>query len=587
MKTGGAFLTSPIGSEQIFTREGFSEEQQEFVDLSEEFALNEIYPKRDEIEKRDRELMQSLMQKAGEIGFLGIDVPEKFGGLSLDKVTSAILTESVSLGESASFSVTIAAHVSIGTLPIVFFGTPEQKQQYLPKLVNAELLSAYCLTEPTAGSDALSIRSTAVLSEDKEHYILNGEKQFITNGGWADLYIVFAKVNGEKYTAFIVERDTPGIQVGKEEYKLGQKGASTCSVSFENVKVPVENVLHEIGKGAEVAFNSLNIGRFKLGAADLGGCKASINRSVQYALERWQFGQPIGYFEAIKGKFADMILHTFALDSMLYRTAGLLDQSISQVDPDSPNYFSEVANAIENYAIECSMCKIYGSESLGKVVDAALQVYGGYGFIEEYPMARIYRDGRVDRLYEGTNEINRQVIVGYFLKKAIMDQLPLRRTIQKRPDFAESETPEFFGILADEMHALETAKGASLFLFNHALIKYGQNLMTHQQLGETLSDIFIGIYAMDSCIARVKQYFEANEGEATWLKLAKLYCAEKVLELGSAFEKVIYGVLTGKEQENAMMQIRVMRERMSLPFDMFQVKSELAEELYARESYWF
>lgn len=587
MKTGGEFLVSRAGSEKIFTRENFTDDQLQFLELAREFALQEIYPNLEAIEKYNPELMRGLMRKAGEIGFLGIDVPENYGGLSLDKTTSAILTESVSFSQCASFSVTIAAHVSIGTLPIVFFGTPGQKQKYLPKLVSAEILSAYCLTEPTAGSDALSIRSTAALSEDQKHYILNGTKQFITNGRWADLYIVFARVNGKDFTAFIVERNTPGVQPGKEEHKLGQKGASTCSITFENAKVPAENVLHQVGRGAEVAFNSLNMGRFKLGAADLGGCKVCINQSMKYALERWQFGQPIAHFDAIKGKFGDMILRTFALDSMVYRTAGLLDESISRVDPDSPNYFSEVAQAIENHAIECSMCKVFGSEALWSNADSGLQVYGGYGFTEDYPMARIIRDSRVDRLYEGTNEINRQVIVGYFLKRALMEELPIREAIKASLRPGGEGLAAFSGPLAAEMNALETAKRLALLTFHHALVKHGQDLLNEQQLAEALSDIFTDVYAMDSTISRVNQYLEAHGNEEMRLTIAGAFCAERIFAIGAAAEKIIYSLLSGEGLKMALERIHALREKMALPYDVFKMKRALAEDLYSHGEYRF
>ncbi len=586
MITGGEFLTSRVGSEQIFTPETFSEDQREFKQLAREFALQEIKPNKDKLELYDRELMRGLLRKAGEIGFLGIDVPEEYGGLSLDKVTSVILTEMLGYGESASFNVSIAAHVSIGTLPIVFFGTEEQKQKYLPKLVSAEWLSAYCLTEPTAGSDALSIRSTAVLSEDKKHYIINGVKQFITNGGWADMYIVFARVDGEKFSAFIVERDTPGISIGVEEKKLGQKGASTCAVTFENVPVPVENVLHEIGKGVEVAFNSLNIGRFKLGAADLGGLKAATNLSVQYALERWQFGHPIAHFEAIKKKFGDMLLRTYAVESMLYRTAGLLDDSISKADPASENYFSEVAKAIERYAIECSMCKIFSSEALWIVADSALQVYGGYGFIEEYPLARLNRDARVDRLYEGTNEVNRQVIVGYFLKKALLEELPLREAVKNIPDLVAGKLPEFSGPLAAEMTGLEIAKSLAVLLFHHTLTKFGQDIMNEQQWGELLSDLFMEIYAVDSTLSRVQQHLDSQGHDEIRLKLGRAFAAERIPNIIHETERGLRSLLSGKSRQEVEEQLRAIRSHMPHFANLFQLRSDLADELYLQGEYW-
>ncbi|RMF61533.1 MAG: acyl-CoA dehydrogenase, partial [Calditrichaeota bacterium] len=450
----------------------------------------------------------------------------------------------------------------------------------------AEWMSAYCLTEPTAGSDAMSLRTTATPSEDGSHYILNGTKQFITNGGWADVYIVFAKVNGEKMTAFIVERNTPGVQVGKEEYKLGQKGASTTSITFENVAVPKENILHEIGKGAEVAFNSLNIGRFKLGAADLGGCKAVIKEAVAYTLERWQFGQPIAYFDALKRKFAEMVVNTYAMESILYRTAGMLDDSISQVAPDSPNYFSEVANAIESNAIECSICKIFGSETLWKSADDGLQMFGGYGFVEDYPMARLLRDARIERLYEGTNEINRQVITGYFLKKTILEILPIRETIQRIPKIAEGELPAFDGVLKNEMQALELAKAAALLLFHHALVKYGQDVLNEQQLGEVLSNLFIDLYVMDTTLNRVKQHPDAPDENDVRVKIARVLCGEKIPELFMRVEESLYAILNGKSLEQAIQRLTQLKSHLNNHYNLFQLKREIAEELYHHQEYW-
>ncbi len=409
MKTGGSFLTTQICTEEIFTREKFSPEQEEIAKTVEEFARERIRPNKQEIEKYNKDLSLQLLKECGELGLLSVDIPEKYDGLGLDKVTSTIISETMGFGLCASFSATMGAHSGIGTLPIVFFGNDQQKEKYLPKLGTSELVSAYCLTEPESGSDALAAKSTAVLSEDGKNYVLNGTKQFITNASWADLFIIFANVDG-KFTGFIVERTTPGLSIGPEEKKMGIKGSSTCTVYLENVHVPVENVLGEIGQGAAIAFNTLNIGRFKLGAGTLGGCKAATEETLQYASERKQFGQSIRNFDIIKGYFADMVIRTFALDSIIYKTVGLIDQAVSEIDESSTTYNKEVAEAIERYAIEASICKVVGSETLWFVADKGLQIYGGYGFIEEYPMASVLRDNRIDRIFEGTNEINRQII---------------------------------------------------------------------------------------------------------------------------------------------------------------------------------
>ncbi len=580
MKTGGNFLTKQICTEEIFTRENFSPEQEEIAKTVEEFARERIRPNKQEIEKYNRELSLELLRECGELGLLSVDIPEKYDGLGLDKVTSTIIAETMGFGLCASFSATMGAHSGIGTLPIVFFGSNTQKEKYLPKLGTAELVSAYCLTEPESGSDALAAKSTAVLSEDGKNYVLNGTKQFITNANWADLFIIFANVDG-KFTGFIVERTTPGLSIGPEEKKMGIKGSSTCTVYLENVHVPVENVLGEIGQGAAIAFNTLNIGRFKLGAGTLGGCKAATEETLQYASERKQFGQSIRNFDTIKGYFADMVIRTFALDSIIYKTVGLIDGAVSEIDESSPTYNKDVAEAIERYAIEASICKVVGSETLWFVADKGLQIYGGYGFIEEYPMASVLRDNRIDRIFEGTNEINRQIISGYFLKKALMEELPIREKIKQNGNWVAG-TDDPLDVLSKEKRGIEAAKAAVLYVFNEAICKYGQDLPNEQQIGSLLSDLFSDIYLVDTVLKRVIQKFATSKVDGNWLAIARVFSAEKFYEISSSCKKIISAILENKALENGLKGLDTFDKEMHLTTNVFKLKRQVAEDLYEK-----
>ncbi|RMD88878.1 MAG: acyl-CoA dehydrogenase [Calditrichaeota bacterium] len=590
MKTGGSFLVKPICQEEIFTPEKFSPEQQEIARTVKEFAEQRVRPNKQEIEKYNKELSLQLLRECGELGLLSIDIPEKYGGLGLDKVTSAIVAENIAYGMCASFSTTFGAHTGIGTLPLVFFGNEEQKQKYLPKLASAEWVAAYALTEPESGSDALAAKTTATLSKDGKFYILNGSKQFITNAAWANLFTTFAQVDGKKFTGFLVERNTPGLSIGPEEHKLGVKGSSTCSVYFENTKIPVQNVLGEIGRGAEIAFNSLNIGRFKLGAATLGGCKVSINEALQYASQRRQFGQLIREFDVIKSYFAEMVVRTYALDSIVYRTIGLIDEAIAQIPDSAQNYQQNVAEAIERFAIEASMCKVVGSETLWFVADTGLQIHGGYGFIEEYPMASILRDNRIDRIWEGTNEINRQIITGYFLKKSLMEELPVRESVKKiKPDGTsemarslQSEDP-----LYEEKLALEAAKELVLFVFNEAICEFGQDLRNEQQVAILLSDMFTDIYLMDSVLSRITQHFKSNGLDSIKLAVARTLCAERLPGLINSSRKILSAFYKDKYLQKALKQISSFEERLLLKTNVIELKRVIAEDLYETGGYHY
>ncbi len=537
MLSGGEFLVTSVSEGEIMTREKFSEEQKEIDQVVKEFAREKILQNKQAIEKYDRDLSLQLFHECGELGFLSIDIPEKYGGSDLGVVTSMLVAEGIAFGQSASFSTTFSAHSGIGTLPIVVFGNDAQKSKYLPKIGSGEWLSAYALTEAEAGSDALSLKTTATPSADGKYYVLNGIKQFISNGGWADVYIVFARVGERKIGAFIVERSWDGVHPGPEEHKMGLKGSSTTSVTFDNVKVPAGNLLGKVGQGHQVALDVLDFGRLKLGAADLGGCKAVIQEAVNYALERRQFGRPIAKFDAIQKKVAEMVVRTFALESMVYRTAALYDEILEPFDLEGETAPEGLADALEKLAIEASINKIYGTEGLWRVADHGLQIYGGYGFIEDYPMAAIVRDNRIDRIFEGTNEINRQIIAGFALRKALMEELPLRehaRPFSQGRFHLDSEelarlVPQD-GDLAMEKRVVEAARKLAIFLFNEAVVAFGQDLRNEQQVGEAIADLFIELYAMDSVVRRVVQN---PQRPPLWDRIAKVLVAESALQMFS------------------------------------------------------
>ena len=587
-KTGGCFLIQPIGEHSIFTREQFSDEHGEIEKMVKEFARERVLENKEEIEKFNKELSLSLIQEIGELGLLGVDIPEEYGGMDLDKITSAIVAESLMAGSSASFIVTWSVQTGIGSLPIVWFGTPEQKEKYLPKLVTGEWIGAYALTEPSAGSDALSGKTSAVLSDNGKYYILNGEKIFISNGGWGQVYIVFAQIEGDKFSAFIVDRDTPGFGVGAEEKKMGMKGSSTTSLTFTDAKVPVENLLYKIGKGATIAFNTLNMGRLKLAASDLGGAKIITAGAIRYGLERKQFGQAITNFDVIKGKIADMVIRTYATDSMIYRTIGLVQNEIDLLDKSDPDYYIHMGEAMERYAIEASMAKVYGSETTALCADNGVQILGGYGFIEEYPMAGAYRDARIDRIWEGTNEINRQIITGYFMKKALMEELPIRDAIQEIDTFLSNyQEPDSDQLLSREAQAIECGKRLALFLFHEALCRFGQDLKHEQQLTEILANMFIEIYTAESTIARVQQTKESNALDQTSVSVAKVYSAEVCLKLLNFALTGLNGIYRAHLPESIIDHLRKFQINLLLPTDVIGLKRTVAEKAYAMKDYPF
>ncbi|HDK35580.1 MAG TPA: acyl-CoA dehydrogenase, partial [Bacteroidetes bacterium] len=456
--------------------------------------------------------------KAGEIGLLGVDVPEEYGGMGLDKTSTMLVSEKI--GKAGSWAVTFGAHTGIGSLPVIFFGTPAQKKKYLPKFVTGEWVSSYSLTEPGSGSDALSAKTTAVLSEDGKYYILNGTKMWLTNGGWADVYITFAKVDGDKFTAFIIDKATSGAVFAKEEEKMGIHGSSTGELVLDNAKVPVENVLGVIGKGHKVAFNILNIGRFKLGAEVLGAMKEVVTKAVNYAKERHQFGQPISNFGLIKHKLGEMAIRTWVTESMVYRTSGMIDSILESVQPGTPHFEEIELKGIEEYASECSINKVYASEAVDYIVDEGVQIYGGYGYSEEYPMARAYRDARINRIFEGTNEINRLLIPGMLIRRAVKGQLPILQKAQALMDeilglsMPEEAADEF---LAEETKIMKNSKKIALLLLGGAVQKYTDKIADQQEVLGHIADVIIEVYAMESALSRVKKMAKRQGEEAVSL----------------------------------------------------------------------
>ena len=552
--TGGSFLLEDHNLETVFTPEDFNEDQQMIAKLADEFAVNELLPNVEKIEHKEWQVSRDLLKKAAEMGLTNADVPAEYGGSEMDKISSAIIADR--MAKCGSFVVSMGAHAGIGTLPLVFFGTEEQKKKYLPKLATAEMIGAYALSESTSGSDALNCRTRAVLSPEGKHYILNGEKMWITNAHFADLFTVFAKVDGEKFTAFLIEKDFPGFSVGAEEKKMGIRGSSTAPLILNDCNVPVGNVLGEIGKGHIIAFNILNIGRFKLGAGCVGGARTSLQNATTYAKERKAFGKTISEFGLIREKLAQMAVGIYANESMVYRTVGMMENAMSEGEKSS----EVIRKAIEEYAVECSIIKVAGSEMLDFVVDEMVQVYGGYGFVEEYPAERAYRDSRVNRIFEGTNEINRMIITGWLLKRAMSGQLALLPAIQKTMDevMAGPSSDELEGILAAEQKIVSNAKKLSMLVAGAASQRYMQKLADQQEIMGTIADMVIETFAVDSCLLRARKFIEAS-GEpksALVIAMTQVYIAGAMSKLEAAAKKVIAAVAEGDMMRTQMAIVR-------------------------------
>lgn len=575
---GAAFLfTESPGS--AVTPEGFTEEQMMMAETTRQFIEKSVVPHDQKIEGLDYELTLRLLKEAGSLGLLGADVPEAFGGLGLDKVSATLINES--LAKASSFALSASVHTGIGTLPIVFFGSPDQKKKYLPELAAGTKIAAYCLTEPSSGSDALSAKTTARLSDDGKYYVLNGEKQFITNAGFADIFIVYARIDGKGFSAFIVERNWDGVSLGPEEKKMGIKGSSTRPVILEDVRVPAGNLLGEAGRGHVIAFNILNIGRFKLATLALGSAKEAIALSTKFANEREQFGRPIASFPLIREKLADMNIRTYALESVIYRTAGLIDQSLATLDYNSPDSGKRSASGIAEYAIECSINKVLGSETLDFVADEGVQIHGGYGFISEYKIERIYRDSRINRIFEGTNEINRLVISSTLLKKAAKGELPLLRMlgtlesdiealIRKKPVPGASGTEEYL---------VAASKKILLYVLGLATRKFDQQLQQEQLLIKYFSDMMIAVYTMESVLIRSMQIQGKEDRRPDVLtgEMMKVYVHEGFEEVTSLAKKVLAYLEKGETLTGRL--ITLDEVAVQLPIDSLKLKMQIGQRV--------
>jgi alkylation response protein AidB-like acyl-CoA dehydrogenase len=585
---GGSFLLESPSPGDVFTPADLTDDQKLIGQTAEEFVVKEVLPLVKDLENKKSGLMPSLVKKGGELGLMGGGVPEDYGGAGLDKIATTVLTEKLSI--YGGFAVTHGAHAGIGTLPIVYFGTEEQKKKYLPKLATGELIGAYCLSEPQAGSDAQNSLTRAELNSEGTHYILNGQKMWITNGGFADVYVVFAKINGEKFTAFIVERTFPGFKPGNEEHKMGIHGSSTTPIFLENCKVPKENVLHEIGRGHIVAFNVLNAGRFTLGASCVGGAKNVLSTSSKYAKERKAFGKQIGDFGLIREKLAEMAIQIFAVESMVYRSAGNIEAAMAAASVSGGDKIQSAMKVLEEYAIESSIAKVYGSEMLDYVVDEAVQIFGGYGFHEEYPVCRAYRDSRINRIFEGTNEINRMLIIQMLMKRAMGGQLPLIPAAMKLADEilagpSFEEAPE--GVLADEGRVLANAKKMFLQAAGGAVQKFREKLADEQELIAALSNIVMEIYAMESCLLRAQKAVAAKGESATQtlIDAARVFIAEAAERVEHEAKRAVTAVSEGDMLTTQMAVLKRFGKR--APVDTIALRRGVAAAVQAQDRYPF
>ncbi|MFC0270889.1 acyl-CoA dehydrogenase family protein [Metabacillus herbersteinensis] len=582
---GGSFLIEDVSADRVFTPEDFSDEHKMIAKTAEDFVVNKVLPELDDIENHQFEKSVKLLKQAGELGLLGADVPEEYGGLGLDKISSALITEK--FARAGSFSLSYGAHVGIGSLPIVLFGNEEQKHKYLPDLATGEKIAAYALTEPGSGSDALGARSTAKLNAEGTHYVLNGEKQWITNSGFADVFVVYAKVDGEHFSAFIVEKEYLGVSTGPEEKKMGIKGSSTRTLILEDALVPKENLLGELGKGHVIAFNILNIGRYKLAVGTIGGSKRIIDVSVQYANQRQQFKTPISKFTLIQEKLANMATKLYTMESSVYRTVGLFEDRMSRLSADEVKDGKEVAASIAEYAIECSLNKVFGSETLDYVVDEGVQIHGGYGFMAEYEVERAYRDSRINRIFEGTNEINRLLVPGTYLRKAMKGELPLFQKAQALQEELMMLMPEEVGegTLEQEKYLLKNAKKIGVMISGLAAQKFGKGLQQEQEVLVNIADIVSNVYAMESAILRTEKAIGKNGEEKNKQKLlyTQVFCQEAFNEIEAHAKESLVAIEHG---DSLRMMISALRKfTRHTPINVIAKKREIAAKLIEAEGY--
>ncbi len=582
---GGSFLIEERTPEEIFTPEDFTEEHRMIADTTRQFVDNEVNPHIDELEKHDWKLSRELVRQAADLGLIGANIPEEYGGLGLDQTSGALIGENI--GRNASFATTLGAESGIGLLPIIYFATDAAKEKYLPRIATGELITAYALTEAGSGSDAMAAKATARLSDDGKEYILNGEKMWITNGGFADLFIVFAKVDGDKFTAFIVERQ-PGLTSGAEEHKMGIKGSSTTALVLSDVRTPVENLLGEVGKGHKIAFNVLNIGRFKLGAMCAGGMKLMVQESVRYANERHQFGKSISSFGAIKTKLAEQAIRTWVGESMIYRTLGMIEAGVGAVDAKD---MDARLRAIEEYAAECSIIKVALSEYCDYVADEMVQIYGGYGYSADYPAERAYRDSRINRIFEGTNEINRMLIPGRLMKSALSGNLALLPAAQALMDEVLSPQMASFDdddtLLAAEEKLTKNAKKVALMTLGTAAQKYMMKLGDQQEILMGIADIIMDTYAMETAILRARKLTE-SQGEkaaARYLDITRVFCNDAVGRIESRAKSTLAGMSEGDELRTLLAALR--RFTKQQPMNTIAARQRIAGDLIAANKYIF
>ncbi|MGG0656679.1 acyl-CoA dehydrogenase family protein [Rummeliibacillus pycnus] len=582
---GGSFLTEDIDSQRVFTPEDFTDEHKMIAKTTEEYVQNEVLPIVDKLENHEFENSVRLLKTAGELGLLAADVPEEYEGLGLDKISSALIAEKMSL--AGGFSITHGAHVGIGSLPIVLFGNEDQKQKYLPKLASGELIAAYALTEPGSGSDALGAKTTAKLNAEGTHYILNGEKQWITNSGFADVFVVYAKIDGDKFSAFIVERPYPGVSTGAEEKKMGIKSSSTRTLILEDVPVPVENLLGEVGRGHVIAFNILNIGRYKLGVGTIGASKRALELAISYTNGRQQFNTPISSFNLTKEKLATMASKLYASESLIYRTVGYFEDRMNQLSDDEKNDGKAIAASIAEYAIECSINKVFGSETLDYIADEAVQLHGGYGYMQEYEVERIYRDSRINRIFEGTNEINRLIVPGTFVKKAMKGELPLLQQAQSLQSELLSMVPEEIGdeSLAQEKYLVKMAKKIALLAAGTAVQRFGPKLEVEQEILVNIANIANQLFAMESVVLRTEKAI-ARDGEekaAQKILYTEIFTQEAFDEIEKEAKETIIASVEGDEARMLLSALRKLTR--FTPYNLITKKRQASVKLIAAEKF--
>lgn len=582
---GGSFIVEQMDYRKVFTPEDFTEEHRMIAGTVSDFIEREINVLGEDGNKLNYELILKILKKAGDVGLLGACLPEEYGGLGLDGIRFALIKEKFSSG-GTSIVMSINGQIGIGMLPIIFFGTEEQRRKYLPQLQAGTLTTAFALTEPQSGTDASGIKTTAKLSEDGKHYILNGSKVFITNAGFADIFVVFAKINGTDFTAFIVERNSEGLSIGPEEKKMGLKASSTCSMTFEDVKVPVENMLGKPGKGHLFAFNTLNFGRLSVGAGCLGNTKVALDVSVKYANQRIQFGRPISAFPLIGKKIADMNIKTFVLESMVYRTAELFDTGLQKLDFSDPNVGENSRGMISEYMLECAINKVFGSEVLDFAADEGVQIHGGYGYMQEYEIESIYRDSRIKRIFEGTNEINRLFLTKNVLKRLAKGQFPeLQQKLDQVSSDAQHDLPDFTGELDQENHLVSQARKIFYFAFAKALQAYGSKLEDEQEVSSNLGDILINLYAMESALLRTKKLMEqTSERTSQNAKEMTIAFIHEAFDQITGFAKEIcMTIQSGDELLNQLSQLDQLSRK--VPVNIIELKRQIAARVIQAEKY--